>query len=262
MTTHVSGETNAENQIALSRKTKILFWITWGFVKFLMFIGKIKVRGIENVRKTAWENRLLLPNHPSFLEAGLIPLAAFMPAMIKDPAKNFPWQTPNENTIKNSKITFLEELPLIPLKTDEKGRPNDAMALRKIIRQLKESTFIIFPEGTRSFRADEPRIQTPSGITIGQARGGIGFLIWYARPTVIPVLVKHTDRVMPPRSPWRILWRMWFHHVEIIFGEPLDLSQFLNQKEKPTPETFNEIGKTVMAAIATLDIKQTKGDAE
>lgn len=250
----------SEMPFVLPFKIKLFIYAAWVAVKILEFFGRIKVRGIENLHSTQWENRLILSNHPSMLDPILIPLIGFMPLMIHNIENRFPRQTPNGGFESNPHFSFLKRLPIIFLKTDERGKPNDAVALRKIIRELKKSTFIIFPEGTRSFHSDEPRVKTPSGVTIGQARGGIGFLIWHAHPTVIPVLVKGADRAMPPhKSPWFALWHLWFHRVEIILGEPLDLSNVRQNGEKPTTQKFEEIGKTVMASIAALDDKKTKG---
>lgn len=240
-------------------KIKTLLFAVWGITKLLRLFGRIKVRGVENLRSTPWENRLLLSNHPSTLDPILIPMVGFMPKMISDPDHHFPWQTPNGGFEDNPDFSFLKKLPIIFLKTDVDGRPNDGEALRRIMRQLKKSTFIIFPEGTRSYHADEPRIQTASGVPVGRARDGIGFLISHMRPTVIPVFVKGTDRVLQPNTDGfgkgirQTLTRVWFHRVEIAFGKPLDFSPLLPSGVKPTRETYEKIGNAVIERIAALD---------
>lgn len=259
MTTKSDIQEN-ENYSALSPKLRKLIKKIWILVRTLKALRRIKVRGLENLRSTPWENRLLLSNHPSFLEPILIPLVGFMPKMLQYPQHNFPWQTPNNKFIEDSGMAFLREIPAIPLKTDENGRPNDSGGIRKILRQMKQSTFLIFPEGTRSSNSDEPRISTSSGVVMGQARDGIGFLVAHAKPTVIPVLVKGADKVLPPHisNPKKVMKRAMFallfrHRIEVIFGKPLDLTHFWEQGKKPTSQTYQEIGKAIMEAIAALD---------
>jgi len=220
----------------------------WIIISFLRICKRIRVQGLQNLRATSWQNRLLLPNHPSMLDPVLVPMVGFAPGMIFDLKNKFPRQTPNGGFEHNSNFSFLKKLPVIFLKTDEHDRPNDAMAIRTIVRQLKKNIFIIFPEGTRSHRSDEPKTETASGIRIGKARNGMAFLIAFCRPTLIPVLVKGTDKVLLPSTTpnWRgllqVLARIWFHKIEIVFGEPLDCSDILGQsraghegKEKTLP---------------------------
>lgn len=239
--------------VNLSWKTRLLISSVWVFVKILQSLGRVKVRGLENIRNTRWENRLILPNHPSFLEPVLIPMVAFMPEMLRNPSERFPWSVANARTIRKSKFRFFREIPVIPLETNADGRPIDSVAfVKKVLPNMKHTTWIIFPEGTRSFHADEPKITSASGVVIGRARDGIGFLIARAKPLVIPVLVKGAEHAMRPDKPlWHVIIRIWRNPVEIVFGKPLDLSPLLHAKQGR--DLYNEIGKEIIHAIAALD---------
>lgn len=257
----MSVSSESSKPVILPFKLKVFICAVWFFILFLRVLGRVKIRGIENLRSTAWENRLLLANHPSFIEPVLITLVGFMPKMVLDSRNHFPWHTPNSHFIEEFGLSFIKDIPfLVPLKTDKNGRPNDAGALRELIRRIKQNTFIIFPEGTRSFQSDEPRIKTVSGVEIGRARDGIGFLIAQARPTVVPILVRNADKVLPPhqsnslgRALLQIMRALMFYPIEIIFGKPRDFSDFLANKTKIGRETYEELGRLAIGAIADLD---------
>lgn len=248
-----------EESFSLSWEMKCLMWVIWILVVIFRVWGRIRVRGVEVLHETSEKNRLILVNHPSMLEPVLIPGVGFMPQIFQDPDRYFPWQTPNaaifEKIVRTCKLNFLKKFPMVLVKTDEVERPNDPAAVRKILRELKRRTFIVFPEGRMSKNSDQPHMHTHSGTVIGTPRLGIGFTIFHAKPAVIPVLVKGAEQVFTwEGSIWRAIKNIFRCRVEITFGKPIDLSYIYMDTVRTREEKYREIGEKVRDAMAKLDM--------
>lgn len=232
-----------------------LFVIAWTLglffticIGFLMLTGRIMIRGREHITKTPRKNRLILSNHPSFFDPLLLPFVCFLPMSLFWPASHFPWQTPNKRFIKESRMPFLKWVHTILIGTDAAGQVNDPTAVNRIVPVLKNNTVIIFPEGTRSARVKIIHRTTSSGIPIGRPKLGAGTLAYHHRPTVIPILIKGAEKVMPPQ---KLFPNFFKGKIEIIVGKPISYGQFL--LEPPTKETYIKIANFFADAIAALD---------
>ncbi|RJP25084.1 MAG: 1-acyl-sn-glycerol-3-phosphate acyltransferase [Candidatus Abyssobacteria bacterium SURF_5] len=94
---------------------------------------------------------------------------------------------------------------------------------------------LIFPEGTRS----------PDG-SLGSYKKGGFVLAVKAGVSVIPVVIEGTYHVLPKTT-----WRIRPGRVRVIFGEPIDASQY-------TYESRNELMERVRRAM--LEMKEAKGN--
>jgi 1-acyl-sn-glycerol-3-phosphate acyltransferase len=97
-------------------------------------------------------------------------------------------------------------------------------ALYRMIRALKAGTMVLFPEGTR----------TRSG-RIRRGRPGAGLVILANRPKVVPVTIEGMNDVLPVGASWP----RPFQRVTIVYGPPLDLSEFLGkERSKDTAQAI------------------------
>lgn len=223
-------------------------------------LGRIRVQGSAYIRSVSPKNLLLLANHPSLLEPALLPFFASMPAALRNKASVL-WQTPKETAFKDVKNPIVqklvESLPYIYLKVDENDFSSDPIGLRRIMRAQKmhNPAFLIFFEGMRTFfSSEEGRRFTATGVPIGKPRTGIGFMIAHMRPTVVPVLVKNTDRVLPVGAPWyTALKNIWIYRIEIIFGSPIRFSHRFGQQKSFSKTEMEALAEEVRSAVLALD---------
>lgn len=212
----------------LSVKHKALIYFGWWLILCLQFIGRIRVHGKQNLTNIPYKNRLVLSNHPSLLDPVLLAVICFMPDALRDPQRCFPWQTPNADVMEHVRLSIVDATPLVYLKIDKDDKPSDATGLRKIIRELKEHPFIMFPEGARTHLSAEPRRFTSSGVPIGHFRNGIGFIVAHTKPWIVPILIKGADKVLPFYvSWWMSLLNIWRYPIDIIIGTPINSSEVI-----------------------------------
>lgn len=219
------------------------------FMGILLLTGRLRIRGRENLSKTSRKNRLIISNHPSFLDPLILPFAAFLPIALFCPWRHFPWQTPNQQFIKDSHMPFLKWAHTILIETKQAGQVKDPTAVDRIAQVLRNNTIIMFPEGTRSSRVKTIYRQTQSGIPIGEPKLGAGRLAYHEQATIIPILIKGADRVMPPTSYFPNFFR---GKIEIIIGKQASYEKFLTKE--PVEETYAKAACAFMDAIASLDI--------
>jgi 1-acyl-sn-glycerol-3-phosphate acyltransferase len=98
----------------------------------------------------------------------------------------------------------------------------------------------LHPEGTRNKSAD-PLAFLP-------AQPGVGRVIYRARVPVVPVFVNGlgNDIVRQVRSNWSKVGEP----IHVVFGEPVDFGDLLEQK--PSPRVFREISERCLQAIGQL----------
>lgn len=216
----------------------------------LRITGRIRITGKKNIAGRKHKNTLLIANHPSMLEPILIPFAAFWPQAMINPFEYLPWQTPDKVNFVD-KIPFLRFLRCIPVARTPEGERKDPRAYRKLRKILPDSMVLIFPEGTRSMKAKEAGAllcSTKSGIPIGQPRLGVGALIDNANPTIIPILVKGAEKVLPIH---KTIPNFTASKIEIIFGEPFTFEPL--PRTMPSHERYERYAKEAMKHIAALD---------
>lgn len=112
---------------------------------------------------------------------------------------------------------------------------HDRQAMRRMMAHMRTEKMMLFPEGTRS---PDGRLQA--------GKRTVGKLIYAARPVVIPVAIRGTERILPQvRSLFQ--GRV---PVTILFGKPVDLQHYYALPD--TKETAIAVVQEVMGAIASL----------
>jgi len=177
---------------------------------------------------------VLVSNHPSLLEPWVLPLMGF-------PWMNFPWVfSPLWSQMRFS-FRGLRELQkelslprkMIPANVPDKdnfydpvyvrlfrgasipvdrnggaqGRISTVLALKK--RLESGGRVLIFPEGTRTFKAvRKPGAETTNGRQLGELKDGAGWLALKTGAMILPIWVEGTDNVLPNNKlPIPRLWR-------------------------------------------------------
>lgn len=178
----------------------------------------MKIVGTQNVPK---EGALLFcGNHRTYLDPPLIVVTAgrHMRFMAKEELR------------KNPLFAFLGVLfEGIYVKRDEK----DITALKEALKTLKNGGCIgIFPEGTRNGLEKND----------GKIKNGAAYMALKTNAKIVPV------GIIGPAKP--------FSKNEIIYGEPIDLSEYITGKkiEKETEDKVSEIIKDKIVELSSKEI--------
>lgn len=218
--------------------------------------GRIKFVHFE--RFPIWDGKMIMvSNHPSLLEPVILPLIGF-------PWMNYPWLfSPlwarirlSLNWFDELKKEFALQKKLIPANVPDKnnfydplylrlfrginvpvdrnggvrGRSNGVLALKKILGN--GGRVLIFPEGTRTFKAVHKSIlSNGNGKALGKLKDGAGWLATKTNAKILPIWVEGTDRVLPNNKP--PVPRLW-HRVTIKIGSPFLIQG--NSREQATTE--------------------------
>lgn len=201
----------------------LLFWVL-----LLRFFNRINIRSPENRPGRAEYSVLICGNHISAVDPFVVAASAmpfFSPVWWRAPAKEELFRVPVVRSILRTWGAF-------PVR---RGK-GDREAMESMVRLLRGSVIVLFPEGTRS----------PNG-RLQPGRAGVGKIIYDARPVkVIPVWIQGSDRLLPKGC---ILPR-FFRTITISYGLPLDLSQFYVRED--SVEVSQAIVDEVMRAIDSL----------
>lgn len=213
-----------------------------------------RVRFYQFERFPLWEEKLIIvSNHPSLLEPVMLPLMGF-------PWMNFPWlfsrvwyrfrfslswisELQKELALRKKYVpanvpdrqnfyegAFWKIFEGINVPVDRKGgahgRIGTVLTLKKIIEN--GGRVLIFPEGTRTFKAVKKyRITSSSGRKLGKLKDGAAWLALKTNARILPIWVEGTDKVLPNNKfPLPRLW----HQVVIRIGTPFEI-QVGNMKE-------------------------------
>ena len=205
---------------------RVMIKLGRGFVGLLVRVfTRMKISGLENIPPGG--NILFLSNHISALDVLVIPWAIYL---------KYP-----EELLRQAGKEELFDLPVVGWILHKwRGFPikrggADRKSIRMIEEYIKEGKVILYPEGTRS---RDGRLLRGNRM--------VGRIVRNTTPTVIPVSITGTDRVIPvgktlPRPGTR---------VELRFGAPMDLSG--EYAIANTKEASQKIIDRVMMAIGEL----------
>jgi 1-acyl-sn-glycerol-3-phosphate acyltransferase len=206
------------------------FWhligLLWWTV-MMRVLNRIIILGRIHIPRRGAMNILICSNHLSALDPFFIAVVAmprWSPVWWRAPAKEELFNRPIVNTVLRTWGAF-------PVKRGQR----DAASIERIVHLLPTSVIVIFPEGTRS----ETGRLLPG-------RRGVGKVIYDAKPTVIPVAISGTDRILPRDQTLPRIGQC----ATIAFGPPVDLHRFY--AEPDSPELSQRIVDAVMTAIGDL----------
>lgn len=213
-------------------------------------LNRVKVEGGENLPQ-AYENVLYCLNHNSLIDNFAFESSVFMPRLLLEPdslpfnladRRNF-FGDPKSPRLKDRVLHLLGKHFFSRLRAYPVDRSaGDLSQVDRWAELLRENSVVIFPEGTRSRSGD-----------IGPGKIGVGKLIHQARPTVIPVFMKGTEKILGvgARLP------RFFNTVRIRIGQPLELADALElaapEDESERFALYRSISERVIAAIRAMD---------
>jgi 1-acyl-sn-glycerol-3-phosphate acyltransferase len=191
----------------------------------LWLIGLIIFKLLFDLRREGKERifpkraMIIAANHRSYLDP--IVLALLVPRRMNFMAKEELFRSP----IFGYLITKLGAFPL------KRGKL-DRAAYKKALQVLKEGKILIlFPEGTRS----------RSG-RLGKLREGPVRMALYSQVPLIPVVIKGTEKVLPPGAKFIRRGK-----IKIKVGEPLFFSQFFQKKEEKIKIILQQLRESMIA---------------
>lgn len=167
------------------------------------------------VRNTPY---VFMANHASFLDGPLLMTVLDRP--VRAIVKRFVFRVP----VLGLGMRFVG---YVPLDKEGAGVGRDRIALAARHVREKGYSFLIFPEGTRSF----------DGRLLPFRRGGF-FLALETGAPIVPVSIQGSHELMP-----RGRWLVRKGAVRVVFHDPVPVKGF-------TPETLPELMDKVRAAIA------------
>ena len=210
----------AKGYQASTAGNNFVYNLTKQFVLAYHRLGRVRVYGVENVRKTG--RVILAPNHVSHLDPPI--LSIYSPRRPHVIAKSELFA----HALMGKWFSGLGAFPIVRGKADRK-------AIRHAINLLEaEEVVMIFPEGTRSKDG-----------TLGEAEIGLGMIAHSTKSPIVPIFVKGTEQAFSPQRPgFRRV------NVDIYFGEPLVFeAEYGRRGDRATLEA---IGSQTMQAITTL----------
>ncbi len=203
----------------VSDKEPIRSYEYWLAISFLKLFHRFKVEGKENIPKEG--GLIIASNHASYYDPPVVGAAIF-PRRAYYMAKS--------ELFKNSiAARIIRRYGAFPVEREKIDRG----ALKESISILKKNRAIcVFPEGSR---------QRGSKNDAQAAFQGAAFLALKTHSQILPVRLKGTDRIMPPKS---ILPRP--ARITVIIGKPFMI------KNKDDIEGFSD---KIMEDIYSLDTR-------
>ncbi len=210
----------------------LFYWIVGLLLYPLMrlwfsLLNRVEVHGKENLSPTG-SSVLLMSNHISAADGPLLATILWPRAL---------WFVAKESIFRSRGIGLLWMLftggHSIPLRRSRW----DKEAVDLMLALARQGRWIlIFPEGTRSRTGKLQR-----------GKAGVGLLVRQTRSTVIPVLVKGTEAIMPVGKPFRFRRG---HKIVVCIGKAMSMDQWWNAPANK--DTGRQIVNEVMEGIAAL----------
>ncbi|MHA2271708.1 MAG: lysophospholipid acyltransferase family protein [Candidatus Hodarchaeales archaeon] len=217
----------------------------WGFLRRLYFVATVstlaavmkrvfrfQIEGAEHVPPKG--TGVIFPaNHLSFIDPFYVGASVWY-SKRKRKDRYAPFYMGSKKLMDMPFFRWTKYGGAFPVDKDSgKGRSGRAIAYSI---EMAKAGFgvVIFPEGERSRTR---RLQEPYP--------GVGWIAHYSKRLVIPTAVIGSDKVMGRG----ILIPHLKGKVIVIFGKPLDLSQFMNLP--PTRDTAQQMANEVMKAVRT-----------
>lgn len=190
-------------------------WMLGIIIFKLMFGLEIEGRGKIPLKGAA----VLAANHRSYLDP--VVLALTTPRRINFIAKEELFQNPLFGKI----ITSLGAFPL-------KREKMDKSAYKKAIQILREGRILaLFPEGTRSISGK-----------LGNLKGGFIRIAIHCRVPVIPVVIRGTEKALPPGKKCVKLKK-----IRVKVGEPVKIYSEGKEKDKIVQNLLQDLRKKMIA---------------
>lgn len=176
---------------------------------------------------------LIVSNHVSFLDPPLVGIG-YPRAMYY-----FARKTLFDHPVANYLFRRMNAIPV------NQARP-ELSALKLVIDLLKKGEkVLIFPEGERTW----------DGKLKEKGLAGVGMIVCKARVPVLPVRLFGADKAMPRGAKG-----LRKHPVTLVVGEPIDMTEMIDDPELSTKERYQAIADRLMEEIAKLELSEPRGE--
>jgi 1-acyl-sn-glycerol-3-phosphate acyltransferase len=211
----------------------IVFWVfIYPLVIILgaliCFLRVIRVIQVKNLGEIVFQENgsIIISNHRSKFEPILIPLLLIFPGFIFHPVRLTPYFAVDDLQWYNNWWFWPFREIAIPINRTDGGGRDRASAAIKIMRILKNGgVVIIFPEGTRTYKAERAgdTLCSRTGKVMGKLKEGVALLAVKSEATIFPLWCENTDRVFPnDRKFWPRVWKL---PIRVVTGKPFYFSK-------------------------------------
>jgi monolysocardiolipin acyltransferase len=183
----------------------------------MKILNRTRIYGKQNILNTA-PPFVFISNHLTILDDAFVDSLVFFPRAFWN-LKYLPYHTPEERNFYRGKIlsTIMKYARCIPIRRD-KGVFQSG--IQKCIETLRAGNIVhIYPEGTRS-RSGE----------LGQAKIGIGRIIFESKVSVIPCYHRGLENILPIGNTIPKFGK----RVGIQIGHPVKFDKYFQMHKSPT----------------------------
>lgn len=231
-------------------------WLQTQFLRGFSYVwvraclaNRMFVEGLEDLKALRPERGVMLvANHRSFFDQYAMLLACYMGQIhwskrLSFPVRsNFFYDKPL-GIVVNAAIAGGAMYPPIYRQAERRNKNDEA--LDKMVEILKQPGNVLgmHPEGTRG--------KGPDPYTFLPAQPGVGKLALLAKPTVIPAFIHGLGNNIVEDVKWNFGPEARRSHAVItVFGPPVDFSDLL--AEKPRPTLYKKTADRFMAEVGKL----------
>ncbi|MCB2198324.1 1-acyl-sn-glycerol-3-phosphate acyltransferase [bacterium] len=200
---------------------------------YMRIFNKTRVHHRERLKSTT-RPYMYVSNHLTMFDDFFIDSLLYLPYAFTD-IRNFPWHAPEEKNFFLGPVIgfFMQKAQCIPL---TRGHGVFQPGMTRLKELLQDDAIVhIYPEGTRSRSGD-----------IGKGQVGVGRLAYQSRAKVLPVYHEGTQDLLPIGSHRLRVGK----RVEVIVGEPLDLTDLYDQND--SRDIYQQIATRMVDAIRAL----------
>lgn len=200
----------------------VQFLIASTSVIYLKVFNKVRVHNYDIIRNTE-PGYLLISNHVTMLDDTWIDSLLYLQFGFRN-MRYFPWHAPEEKNFFLGPVVawFLKKAQCIPL---TRGHGVFQPGMTRLKELLNTGHIVhIFPEGTRTRSGD-----------INRGQVGVGRLAYQTKTMIVPLYHEGLQKLLPIGSHRPRIGK----RVEIVVGEPVDMSDLYEKKE--SREVYQEI---------------------
>ncbi|OGY46895.1 MAG: hypothetical protein A2840_01510 [Candidatus Buchananbacteria bacterium RIFCSPHIGHO2_01_FULL_47_11b] len=194
-------------------------WIAATTPVFWVFMYVLNKTVVVNRRLLPHQpNVLIISNHLTMIDSWFIGIALFWPWVLLRPELT-PWHVPErKNFFKNRALALLFRFwKCMPI---TRGSGDFLTKLTQLGAELKKSSLIIFPEGTRN--------RNPKSGQLYAWRGGPTLIAHRNQAMVVPVAIRGTEDVLPIGS----VWPKFGQRIVVVVGEPIDTADIYAETDE------------------------------
>ncbi|MEO0415025.1 MAG: lysophospholipid acyltransferase family protein, partial [Verrucomicrobiota bacterium] len=185
-----------------------------------------RVYGREHVKGLDDAGYVVASNHVSFLDPPMVGSG------FREPVYFFARKTLFDHPFFG---WYLKKIQAIPVNQE---KPELASLKLMIDLLKKDEKVVIFPEGERAY----------DGKLKEQGQSGVGMIVAKSKAKVVPCRIFGAEKAMPRGSS-----KVLRHPVSVVFGEPYDVYDLIENKDLGNKERYEAITERIMESIRQIE---------